>query len=49
LSDANGTLIQSVRNGDSDYNAVIEVDQLEKILGYRIVRVRTVTARRIVA
>jgi len=33
MSDANGALIQSVRNGDSGYDPVIEADQLEKILG----------------
>ena len=33
LSDANGALIQTVRNGDSGYDPVVEVDQLEKILG----------------
>jgi len=33
VSDANGALIQTVRNGDSKYDLVVEVDQLEKILG----------------
>jgi hypothetical protein len=33
MSDANGALIQNVRNGDSGYDPVVEVDQLEKILG----------------
>ena len=33
VSDANGALIESVRNGDSGYDPVVEADQLEKILG----------------
>lgn len=33
VSDANDALIQSVRNGDSGYDPVVEADQLEKILG----------------
>ena len=33
VSDANDGLIQSVRNGDSGYDPVVEADQLEKILG----------------
>jgi len=33
VSDSNGTLIQNVGNGDSGYDPVVEVDQLEKILG----------------
>jgi len=33
VSDANGTLIRTVKNGDTGYDPVIKRDQLEKILG----------------
>ena len=33
LSDANGALVKSVRDDDAGYDPVVEVDELEKILG----------------